>query len=91
MKFLILSELLLPIYNYEINRGNIVARIDEPAGSSCPLAIIFNKPLDFSGFINKHGLPPEVHTWENHDRHYPLEKGYACEKTQHALAGPLKK
>lgn len=83
-----LSKELQPIYDYEISRGNQVERLDRPAGSNCPLAIIFRKPLDVQGFINIHGLPINVKTWENNDRHYPLEKGYICELTRQALAGP---
>lgn len=85
-----LSETLQPMYDYEINRGNHVNRIDSPAGTNCPLAIIFCEQLDISGFITRYGMPNGVMTWENLDRHYPIEKGYVCERTRHALAGPLK-
>lgn len=84
-----LSEALQPIYDYEISHGNSVERIDRPAGSNCPLAVIFVAPLDISGFASAHGLPKDIKTWENRDRHYPLEQGYVCELTRHALAGPL--
>jgi len=84
-----LSEALQPIYDYEISRGNHVDRVDRPAGTNCPLAVIFHTRLDVTGFISTHGLPSDVKTWENRDRHYPLEKGYVCERTRHALAGPL--
>lgn len=83
-----LSSSLRAIYDYEISRGNSVERIDRPAGSNCPLAVIFAAPLDIRGFIDAKGLPANVTTWENRDRHYPLEKGYLCETTRHALAGP---
>ena len=85
-----LSDALKKIYDYEIARGNEVERIDRPAGSDCPLAVIFRSPLDISGFVSIYGLPSGVKTWENRDRHYPLEKGYVCEGTRHALAGPLR-
>lgn len=84
-----LSDALQPVYDYEISRGNQVDRIDKPAGSNCPLAVIFRAPLDVQGFISMQGLPNDVKTWENRDRHYPLEKGYVCERSHHAIAGPL--
>lgn len=85
-----LSEALKKIYEYEIGRGNQIERVDRPAGSNCPLAIIFRAPLDVSGFVIAYGMPTGVKTWENRDSHYPLEKGYVCESTHHALAGPLR-
>jgi hypothetical protein len=84
-----LSEALQPIVAYELQRGNVIARIDQPAGTRCPLAVIFSKPLDVSGFKQTHGLPIGVDTWENRDRHYLLESGYICERTRHAVAGPV--
>lgn len=86
-----LSESLAPMYEWELEHGNVIERVDRPAGSSCPLAIIFHKPLDFDGFASANALPAGVRTWKNTDRHYPLEKGYACERTGQALAGPLRK
>jgi hypothetical protein len=85
-----LSETLWPIFDYEVSRGNQIVRIDKPAGSSCPLAVIFSMSLDIQGYIAAHGLPNGVNTWENRDSHYPLEKGYFCEHTRHALAGPFR-
>ena len=85
-----LSNTLKGIYDYEIGRGNRVERVDRPAGSNCPLAVIFHAPFDVSGFVTIYGLPDGVKTWENRDRHYPLEKGYVCERTGHALAAPLR-
>ena len=40
-----LSEDLLPIYRLELQLNNEVVRIDEPAGSTCPYAVIFKLPL----------------------------------------------
>ena len=85
-----LSEKLRPIFEYEVGRGNKVERVDRPAGSNCPLAVIFARPLDVEGFVHSKGLPSGVRTWENQDRHYPLEQGYVCDDTHQAIAGPAK-
>lgn len=84
-----ISESLRVIVGYELARGNAVERVDEPAGSRCPLAVIFTKPLDFQGFKKCYAMPPGVVTWENLDPHYPLEAGYLCERTRHAIGGPI--
>jgi hypothetical protein len=84
-----LSERLRGILEYELARGNLIARIDSPAGTRCPFAVVLAKPLDIRGYKDKHGLPAGTDTWENHDRHYPLEAGFVCERTRHAIAGPI--
>jgi hypothetical protein len=86
-----LSENLQSIFEYEIDRGNEVERVDRPAGSNCPLAVIFTLPLDIDGYKAIHHLPQNVRVWENRDRHYSLEIGVVCDKTRHALAGPIAK
>ena len=86
-----LSEKLRPICEFEIRRGNQIERVDRPAGSNCPLAIIFAEPLDIAGYVKQHGLPKDVDTWENLDSHYPIEAGYFCERTHHAIAGPTER
>jgi hypothetical protein len=83
-----LAVSLQPIVEFELARDNRVARIDKPAGTKCPLAVIFTLPLDMAGFRMAQGLPAHVKTWENRDPHYSLEAGYVCEVTRHALAGP---
>src|SRR5438034_997583 len=40
-----LSRDLQQIFDLELAEGNEVARIDEPAGTTCPYAIIFKNPL----------------------------------------------
>jgi hypothetical protein len=84
-----LSTSLQPVLTFEVSRGNRVARIDRPAGSRCPLAVILERPLDFVAFRGKHALTDGVRTWENRDSHYPLEAGYVCEATGHAVVGPI--
>ena len=84
-----LSDNLRGVLAFELARGNAIARVDRPAGSRCPLAVILARPLDIAGFKAANGLPSGVGTWENRDSHYPIEAGYLCERTRHALAGPI--
>lgn len=84
-----LSADLLPIYHLEITLGNEMARVEEPAGSACPLAVVFQKPLHLDDIAKAVTLPPTVRYWESRDAHYPVQAGYVCEKTRHAIAGPL--
>jgi len=85
-----LSANLLPIYELELRLGNSVNRVDEPAGTTCPFAVIFQQPLHFKEAEDAGIVPPAVRRWEIHDPHYPPEAGFLCEETRHALAGPLK-
>lgn len=84
-----LSETLKPLVDFELLRGNEIVRVDRPAGTKCPMAVIFQKSLDFNGYKEKYGEPAGIDRWENRDRHYPLEAGYVCEKTRQAIAGPI--
>lgn len=85
-----LSRHLRAIVEYELGIGNEIERIDRPAGTKCPLAIIFKKPLSFNGFLETNKLPEGVERWESRDRHYDQESGYVCTKTRQAIAGPIK-
>jgi hypothetical protein len=84
-----LSKNLCGIYEYEIALGNGVVRVDEPAGTNCPLAVVFEKPLHFGAIAADLVLPVGVEKWENRGTHYPLEAGFVCLETRHCIAGPL--
>ena len=86
---LVVTSTLQVVLSFDLERGNTVVRVDQPAGTRCPLAVVLAKPLDIAGFKESHGLPPMVNTWKNLDSHYPLEAGYVCEQTRHAIVGPL--
>jgi hypothetical protein len=79
---------LQPIYELELALGNTVARVDEPAGSLCSLAIVFENPLHKSEVESSLSLSSKVKWWESRDPHYPIEAGYKCEETTHVIAGP---
>lgn len=85
-----LSSTLKPIVDFELSIGNEIERIDRPAGTRCPLAVVFKKPLDFRGFEELNGKPKGIDRWENRDRHYDVESGYVCEKTRQAIAAPIR-
>ena len=83
-----LSKDLKPIYELELQLGNEVLRVDSPAGTTCPLAVIFRDPLHFDE-INRHlNLSPSAVRWSNSDSHYPVESGYYSSVSRHAIAGP---
>jgi hypothetical protein len=83
-----LSADLLPIYEFELKLGNQVARTDIPAGTECPLAVVFSAPLHFAEIAKNLRLPPSVNQWTNDDPHYPLEAGFGSTLSKHAIAGP---
>lgn len=84
-----LSPDLRALYEEAIATGNFVFRVDEPAGTLCPLAIVFGKPLIRLADGTPRALPAGVQWWENHDSHYEIEAGWQSEKSRHILTGPL--
>jgi len=84
-----LSKNLRPIYEYELQSGNSVVSVDEPAYTDCPLEVVFRDPLHFDDISRYLSLPDAVEKWENRDTHYPLQAGFYCNETKHSLAGPL--
>ena len=84
-----LSPALAPILAAELARGNRVVRVDVPAGTRCPMAVVLALPLDRRAIESGAGLPSTVRFWESRDLHYPVEAGYVCESTRHTLAGPI--
>ena len=84
-----LSEDLLPIYQLELDRGNEIARIDEPAGTECPYAVMFKMPLHRREIESELKLAASVKYWESRDWHYETSAGYFSETTRHAVAGPI--
>lgn len=83
-----LSNDLMPIYQLELQLGNQVARVDTPAGTLCPLAVIFREPLHLDEIGKRLKVAASVTKWVNDDPHYPLETGFASNISKHAIAGP---
>ena len=85
-----LSKHLNPIVELELKLGNAVVRIDEPGGTHCPLAVVFNHPLHFYEIRKKLVLDEVVEMRENRDPHYDLEAGFVCRETGHIVVGPMR-
>ena len=85
----ILNVNLIPIYGHGLNNGNCVSRIDQPAGTKCPLAVIFQNPLQIDKINKLIVSHTNLEFWENTDPHYPFESGYYCKTTQYVIAGPV--
>jgi hypothetical protein len=83
-----LSADLRPIYELELRLGNQLVGVGSPAGTACPLAIIFRDSIHFQEIGERLELPASVIRWDNTDSHYPIESGYRSSTSGHALAGP---
>lgn len=83
-----LTKELRSIYDLEIQLGNSVLRVDEPAGTKCPFAVVFARPLHFSEIRKALMLSSDIEIWKNTDAHYPREAGFYSQKTKQAIAGP---
>ena len=86
---MVLSKDLQPIHDLELSLGNRVRRIDEPAGTKCPYAVVFEDALHLEAIREQLQLPESVKFWESRDPHYELGNGYVCEITRHAVSGPI--
>ena len=85
-----LAPSLQGIYDLELSLGNSLDRVEEPAGDRCPLAVIFKNSMHKDRIKSALSLLPSVKWWECRDPHYPIQGGYTCEGTHHAIAGPLR-
>ena len=86
-----LSPDLRPIVDLELELGNTVERIDEGAWTICKFAVVMTRALHVKEINRRLELPPTVKYWESEDPHYPIEAGYTCDTTTHAVSGPLPK
>ena len=84
-----LARTLQTIYEFELSCGNQVERIDEPAGSICPYAVVFMQPLHIDEIEKQLSLDESVFFWESFDPHYSIERGYQCKTSKHCVCGPI--
>lgn len=87
-----LDPVLLAIFDIEIAGGNQVARVDEPAGTLSPLAVVFKNRLNRSRIEESIKVPDHIVWHENDDQHYEINGmgGYASKSTHQFVYGPLK-
>jgi hypothetical protein len=87
-----LSPALQPIFEFELTKGNEVARVDEPGGSKCPLAVLFKYPLHKEEIAVKWQPLLHVEWIEITGPYYTPdgEGGYMCTETGHAIIGPMR-
>ncbi|HSN90727.1 MAG TPA: hypothetical protein VLS93_05830 [Anaeromyxobacteraceae bacterium] len=86
-----LCDHLRPVVELELRLGNMVKRVDAPAGSRCPLAVMFLDTLHRTE-IERALRPSAPIGWlENSDPHYDLAgtAGYVCEEDRHFVYGPV--
>ncbi|MFO0900180.1 MAG: hypothetical protein U0836_22320 [Pirellulales bacterium] len=62
---------LQPILALELQLGNEIARVDEPAGALCPFAIVMRRPLHKPEIERSLKLGSGVEYWEFSDPHAP--------------------
>jgi hypothetical protein len=82
---------LRPVVELELQLGNVIKRVDAPAGTRCPLAIVFLDVLHRAE-IERVLMPSEPISWqESSDPHYEVggTAGYLCEEERHFVYGPL--
>ncbi len=88
-----LSEDLRPIYDLEMSSGNSILRVDEPAGTLCPLAVVFAQPLKRGKILTELELSGDVVWHENDDPRYEVDgmAGFTSKKTRHFIYGPIQR
>jgi hypothetical protein len=84
-----LSKDLRPIFDLEIELGNEVAYVAEPAGTECPYAVSFKQPLHLQPIYERLKLPAEIKFWESRDPHYEIEAGFSSSASRHTVSGPI--
>ena len=78
-----------PIFDLEIELGNELSHVEEPAGTRCPYAVVFKQPLHFQAIRERLQLPETIKFWDSRDPHYAIEAGFICETSRHSIAGPI--
>ncbi len=77
------------IIKHELIRGNIIVS-DDDKWSSGIRVITFKDAIDIQ-YVDSQIYVEQVEYWENHDSHYPIQKGYICKKCNISIASPIKK
>lgn len=75
---------LKEIIEHEIANGNKVISNDNNWSLGVRV-ITLEKPID-TVYINKNYTFENLEYWENHDSHYPVQKGYMCKDCNISIA-----
>lgn len=75
------------IYQFEIARGNVVDHVEQAANG--PYLVVFKQPLHTQAITQRLPMPATVRHWQSSDPQQPPQAGFFCERTRHALAGPV--
>jgi hypothetical protein len=82
---------LRPVVELELQLGNTIKRVDAPAGTRCPLAVVFLNVLHRTE-IERVLRPSAPSGWqESSDLHYEVggTAGYFCREERHFVYGPM--
>jgi hypothetical protein len=85
-----LSTDLVQIYDWALQEDNVVLRVDEPAGTACPLAVVFTKPIIRADVEAALALSASVFWHESADQHYEVNgmAGFASRASHQFVYGP---
>lgn len=75
------------ILEYEIARGNTICQVDDNWSSGIKV-ITLNGPID-SEHAKALMEDNQLKYWENHDSHYPIQKGFLCRQCNQSLASSI--
>jgi hypothetical protein len=84
-----LSASLRPLLEFELRKGNRVARIDTNIWTECKYAVVMAEPLHVRDIEKELQLGASVRYWECRDTHYELQAGYYDNVARHSIAGPF--
>ena len=87
-----ISDDIRAIVEYELDNGNEIVRVDQPAGTKCPVAVILKFPFRIRKSRADGVVSATVSWWEYEDAHYPADWscGFKSVKSSHAVAAPLR-
>jgi hypothetical protein len=86
-----LCDHLRTVVDLELQLGNTIRSVDAPAGTRCPVAVVFLNVLHRTE-IERVLRPTAPISWhDNADPHFEVAgtAGYFCEEDRHFVYGPV--